>query len=264
MIAKHFLLLPAVALAMVPLALPVAAEDAGWTPLFNGKDLEGWTPKFAGHELGENVRDTFRVEDGVLKVDYSKYASFDGKFGHLFAAAPYSHYILRLEYRFTGDQVEGGPGWAFRNSGVMIHGQEPSTIGIHQNFPVSIEVQLLGGPGEGDRPTANLCTPGTYVTMNGELVKTHCTESTSDTFHGDQWVTAEIEVHGGGEIIHRVNGKEVLRYTRPMLDEDDKHAKKLIEAGAEQLLTGGSVSLQAESHPVEFRKVEIRKLDPAS
>ena len=232
-----------------------------WTPLFNGKNLDGWTPKIRGYAAGENFGNTFRVEDGVLKVSYDQYDDFGGKFGHLFYKTPYSHYRLRVEYRFVGMQVKGGPGWAVRNSGVMIHGESPATMAKDQDFPASIEVQLLGGSGSGERTTANLCTPGTNVVMNGELITRHCTNSKSKTYHGDQWVTAEIEAHGSQLVRPLVDGEEVLRYTEPQLDERDAHAKELA-AKSGKLLEGGTISLQSESHPVEFRKVEILVLKP--
>src|SRR5687768_10533213 len=171
-------------------------EPGKWRQLFNGKDLDGWTPKITGHALNENFGKTFRVEDGVLKVSYDQYRDFGNQFGHLFFKEPFSNYRLRVEYRFVGEQVAGGPDWAFRNSGVMIHCQKPETMARDQKFPVSIEVQLLGGKGSGERPTANLCTPGTHVVMDGQLLKRHCTNSKSKTYHGDQWVTAELEVRG--------------------------------------------------------------------
>lgn len=246
------------------LSIPVVSKadekpKTEWIQLFNGKNLDGWTPKITGYELNENFGNTFRVEDGLLKVAYDQYEKFDGRFGHLFYKQPFSNYIIRLEYRFVGDQATAGPGWAIRNSGIMIHGQSPETMRKDQSFPVSIEVQLLGGAGTGNRPTGNLCTPGTHVEMDGELITRHCTSSTSDTYHGDQWVTAEVEVHGNGRIIHRINGKQVLEYTHPQLDEKDADAAKLIKDGQKQL-SGGTISLQAESHPVEFRKVELREL----
>ena len=226
-----------------------AADGDGWIQLFNGKDLTGWTPKIRYSDAGDNYGNTFRVEDGVLKVAYEKdkYEKFGDRFGHLFYKTPYSSYIVRAEYRFTGDQCPGGPGWAIRNSGIMVHGQKPEEMKKDQDFPDSIEVQLLGGSGSGNRSTANLCTPGTDVVMDGKLVKRHCTNSTSKTFHGDEWVTVEVEVHGSEKIIHRVNGEEVLSYEKPQLDNGT-------------LLEGGTISLQSESHPVEFRKVELKKL----
>lgn len=237
------------------------AGQEKWVPLFNGKDLTGWTPKIAGHELGDNYGDTFRVKDGVLKVCYDrdKYEKFNGRFGHLFFQKEFSNYRLRVEYRFTGEQVPGGPGWAYRNSGIMIHGQPATSMRKDQDFPVSIEVQLLGGSGSGKRPTGNLCTPGTHVKMDGKLLRRHVTNSSSDTYHGDQWVTVEVEVRGS-TIRHFVEGKPVLVYEDPQLDERDRDGGALMDAGKARMLWSGSISLQSESHPVEFRKVEILEL----
>lgn len=245
--------------------LIAAAEDKPgaeeWIQLFNGKNLEGWTAKIKGHDLGDNFGNTFRVENGVLKVAYDRYTKFDGQFGHLFYKEKFSHYIVRVEYRFVGDQVPGGPNWALRNSGIMIHGESPETMGKDQDFPASIEVQLLGGSGSGERSTANLCTPGTNVVMDGKLITQHCNNSNSKTYHGDQWVTVEVEVRGDTVVKHRVEGKTVIEYNQPQWDDRDPHARELIkQAGGKLLIKSGTISLQSESHPVEFRKVELRKL----
>jgi len=252
-------------LALMSTLCGCAAEQAGpsksrWTSLFNGKDLEGWNIKITGHELNDNYGNTFRVENGILKVSYDQYDKFDGKFGHIFHKDKFSHYILRVEYRFVGEQSPGGPGWAFRNSGVMMHCQSPESMRKDQSFPVSVEVQMLGGNGRDERPTGNVCTPGTHIVMDGKLVTRHCNSSSSKTYHGDQWVTLEIEVHGNDTIKHIVNGEVVLEYEKPQLDENDRDARKLIKDG-NKMLHEGYISLQAESHPVEFRKVEILALE---
>jgi len=244
---------------MLTWADPSHADD--WIPLFNGRDLDGWTPKIKGYPLGENFGNTFRVENGVLKVAYDQYDRFDNRFGHLFYRESFSHYRLRVEYRFVGEQCPGGPGWAVRNSGVMIHGEDPRLMGLDQDFPASIEVQLLGGTGTGERTTANLCTPGTNVVMDGQLITRHCTSSRSKTYHGDQWVTVEIEVHGSRMIRHLIDGQPVLAYEQPQYDERDAHARELIRRQNGRLLIDkGTISLQSESHPIEFRKVELLKL----
>jgi Domain of Unknown Function (DUF1080) len=249
------------AFVVISLAIEARGQEQGWVALFNGKDLEGWTPKIKGYAAGENYADTFRVENGVLKVSYDKYTKFDNKFGHLFYKTPFSHYRLRIEYRFVGDQCPGGPSWAIRNSGVMIHGQTPESMRKDQDFPVSIEVQFLGGNGRDKRSTANVCTPGTNIVMGGRLITRHCTDSTAKTYHGDQWVTVEVEVHGNGVIKHIVDGQTVIEYEKAQLDERDADGRRLIEERkGEKMLDGGTISLQSESHPIEFRKVEILPL----
>ena len=230
-----------------------------YRPIFNGKNLDGWTVKIKGHPAGKNFKDTFRVEDGVMKVGYTGYGKFDDRFGHIFYKQKFSHYRIRLEYRFVGDQIQGGPGWAFRNSGIMLHCQDPKTMRVEQDFPVSIEVQLLGGGATGRRTTANLCTPGTNVVMDGKLQTRHCFSSKSKTYRGDQWVKVEVEVRGGEVIEHFVNGESVMRYTKAQYDPRDADAKQLIKKGQLEL-TEGYISLQSESHPVEFRKIEVQQL----
>jgi 3-keto-disaccharide hydrolase len=253
------------AVVLVGIASAALAEEkpeGEWIQLFNGKNLDGWTPKIRYSELGDNYGNTFRVEDGLLKVVYDKekYPTFGERFGHLFCNEPFSNYLLRVEYRFVGEQCPGGPGWAIRNSGAMLHGESPKTMSKDQDFPASIEVQLLGGSGSGKRTTANLCTPGTNVVMQGELITRHCTNSTSETYHGDQWVTVEVEVHGNKVMKHIIGGKTVLEYNEPQLDDRDAHAKELIAKAGTKQLSGGTISLQSESHPIEFRKVELKKL----
>lgn len=242
---------------------PGEQTSADWIQLFNGKNLDGWRPKIRHHELGDNYGNTFRVEDGLLKVRYDtdKYEKFAEKFGHLFTDKSYSNYRLRVEYRFVDQQCPGGPGWAIRNSGMMLHCENPETMTIDQDFPASIEYQLLGGDGVKARTTANLCTPGTNVVLDGKLFLPHCTNSKSKTYPGEQWITAEVEVHGAGEFKHILEGEAVLSYSQPQLDERDAHAKKLAAAQGGVMLKGGYIALQSESHPIDFRKVEILILD---
>lgn len=257
-------LTPKVALCDSP---AVGKEDSdksdAWIQLFNGKNLNGWTPKIRYHKLGENYGNTFRVEDGLLKVRYEKdkYPKFNETFGHLFYEKPFSSYRLRVEYRFVGEQCPGGPGWALRNSGLMLHGESPKLMSVDQDFPTSIEFQILGGDGKANRTTANLCTPGTNVVMNGKLFQPHCTSSKSETYHGEQWVTVEAEVHANGTIKHIIDGEVVLEYTKSQLDPRDEHAKVLADKAGTLMLKGGTISLQSESHPIDFRKVELLILD---
>jgi hypothetical protein len=231
------------------------SADAGWVSLFNGRDLNDWEIKFSGYELNNNFRNTFRVEDGLLKVCYDQYDRFNGEFGHIFYKTPFSSYKLRVEYRFVGEQTPGGPSWGFRNSGVMLHCQSPSSMGLNQDFPVSIEGQLLGGDGISERHTSNVCTPGTNIEIKGELITQHCIESTSRTYNGDVWVTAEFIVLGDSVIYHILEGDTVLTYNHPQIGGNAVPDGFPLAEGTP--LKEGYISLQAESHPVEFRKVEI-------
>jgi hypothetical protein len=241
------------------------ADQKEWTQLFNGRDLKDWTVKVAHYPLGENVNDTFRVEDGLLKVRYDKWQTFDDQFGHIFYREPFSYYLLAAEYRFVGEQVATSRtnlGWAVRNNGLMLHAPDPKTMLKDQDFPISIEVQLLGGLSDGKpRTTANLCTPGTNVVMNGALVTRHCTNSTSRTYDGDQWVRVEVLVHGDELIRHMVDGAAVLEYSKPQIGGGNvSPVDPAIKVDATPL-TGGFIALQAETAPIDFRKVELVNLE---
>lgn len=255
--------------ALLCTSLACAAADAprdaneAWIQLFNGRDLSGWTPKLSHHELGDNFAQTFRVEDGLLKVRYDRYPDgFKTRFGHLFYAKPYSFYRLVVEYRFVGEQAAQGPGaWADRNSGIMVHSQAPETMAKEQDFPISIEAQLLGGLSDGkSRPTANMCSPGTEVVYNGAIYPKHCLDSAAKTYDGDQWVRMEIVVLGDASITHIVNGDKVLEYSLPQIGGGvvanfDPKAKRDGE-----LLGGGYIALQSESGPLDVRKIELLDL----
>lgn len=234
-------------------------EAENWIQLFNGKDLNDWIIKINHRELGDNYNNTFIVSDSMLLVNYSEYDTITNDFGHIYYKEPFSNYKLRVEYRFTGEQPPGGPGWAFRNNGVMFHCQDPETILKDQPFPVSIEAQLLGQDEEGgERPTGNVCTPGTHIEMDQDLITQHCINSDSKTYRGDQWVTFELVVLADSLIHHIVEGDTVMTYSKPQIGGDLPEGFPLPEGFA---LTEGYIALQAESHPTEFRKIELLELD---
>ena len=236
------------------------ADREEWISLFDGSSMTHWTPKFAGYELGFNHNNRFMLEDSLLKVRYAEEDTFNGNFGHLFYKQKFSHYRLKATYRFVGEQQAGGPGWAFRNNGLMLHTQDPKSIGVDQDFPISLELQLLGGDGTNDRPNANLCTPGTNVVMNDSLFTPHCVNSTSGTYHGDQWVQVEALVLGDSLIQHILNGEVVMEYKSPTMGggEISGYLEDVYQIG--QPLNDGHISIQAETHPIDFKSIELLNL----
>lgn len=239
----------------------VDPDAEAWTSLFDGESLSGWTPKITGFAPGENARNTFRVEDGMITVGYEDYDAFDGDFGHLVSDTSFSYYIVGVEYRFVGEQAPGGPGWATQNSGIMVHSQAAQTMTRDQDFPISIEVQLLGDAGQEERSTANLCTPGTHVVMDGELTTQHCVNSQSATYPGNEWVRAEARVLGDSLIQHLVNGELVLEYTQPQIGGGNVADPDPAVKQDGMMLAEGHIALQSESHPIQFRTVEVLNLE---
>lgn len=239
-------------------------KDSGdteeWINLFNGQNVDNWDLKIRGYALNDNYNNTFRVEDGLMKVRYDQYEEYQNKFGHIFYNKPYSYYRLKVEYRFVGEQVNGGEGWALRNNGIMFHSQSAESMGLDQDFPISIEYQLLGGNGKDERTTANLCTPGTNVVMGDSLVTQHCIGSSSKTYHGDQWVTAEVLVLGDSLVQHIMDDEVVLEYTKPQIGGGTVSGfnPKVKQDG--KLLDKGYIALQSESHPIDIRSVKLLNL----
>jgi len=237
------------------------ADEEEWIELFNGRDLDDWITKIRYYPAGENFANTFRVEDGLLTVSYDGYEALDNRSGHIFYKDPYSHYRLRIEYRFIGEPLPGAPEWAHRNSGAMLHSQAPESMPPEQDFPISLEMQFLGGLSDGKaRPTGNLCTPGTHVEYQGRFEETHCLNSTSPTLDGDQWVLAEALVLGAERIVHYINGQAVIEYAKPTYGGGvvSGHRPEMKPDG--KALGEGYISLQSEGHAIQFRRVELLNL----
>ena len=235
------------------------SQSNDWVYIFNGKDLNGWQVKIKNHELGDNYNNTFKVSNGYLKVSYENYQSFDEKFGHIFyIGKEFKNYHLSLDYKFSGNHLVGAPDWSIKNSGIMIHCQDPKLMLLSQDFPVSAEMQLLGGLSNGERPTANICTPGTDVDINGEKAKYHCINSSSITFNEDDWVNVEVIVYSDSLIHHIVEKDTVLTYTNIRVGGDEIPKNYLNRL--EEPLKSGFISLQSEGHPVEFRNIKIKEL----
>ena len=227
-----------------------------WVSLFNGKNLKNWKPKIVGHPLGENFGNTFRVENKILSTRYNQYDSFNNRFGSLFYDKKFTNYRLKVEYRFVGNLTPGAPVWGFRDGGIQYHCQPSATMGLSQQFPVCLEYNILGGKETGERPTGEICASGMYVEMNGKRNTSYCTPPrVKRTFKGDQWVTAEIEVRDG-RVTHYVNGEEVLQFDNPRFDSTHAEGKKFI-IGEKDMVRDGYISLQSNSHPMDFRKIEI-------
>jgi len=239
-----------------------SGSDNEWQTLFNGKNLDGWVVKLYHHELGDNYANTFRVKDGNIQVNYDNYKKFDNRFGHLFYKTPFSSYHLKFEYRFTDQWMKDAPEYTYRNSGVMFHSQDPKTILKEQDWPISIEYQILAGAGDGQpRPTGNMCSPGTEVFFKGAMDPHHCIDSSSKTYNWNEWVSGELIVYRDSLVIHIVNGDTVLEYTKPQIGGGVANGFDPAIKIDGNPLTEGYIALQAEGQGIEFREIKIKRLD---
>ncbi len=256
------LLLSGCAAQKRPTNKPVSKNNNEWMSLFSGNSLDDWIVKIHHHDVGVNYGNTFRAEEGMIKVRYDQYDSFNDQFGHLYYKTPFSDFHLKLEYRFSGELQKGAPSYTLLNSGVMFHSQDPRTMPKEQNWPISVEMQFLAGLGDGKpRPTGNMCSPGTDIVYNGKLYDEHCLNSSSKTYDKSEWVRAELIVLHDSLITHIINGDTVLRYSKPTIGGGvvEGYDKAVWQPG--KPLTKGYIALQSEGQPVEFRNIYLKKLD---
>lgn len=236
-------------------------NNSGWIKLFNEKDLSDWVVKINHYPVGENFDSTFAVKDGMIQVRYKHYGDFDNRFGHLFYKTPFSKFHLKFEYRFTGALQPGAPDYTILNSGVMFHAQDPRTILKSQDWPISIEMQLLAGLGDGaPRPTGNMCSPGTEIVFQGAQYQGHCLNSTSKTYRSDEWVKGELIVLGDSLITHLINGDTVLQYSKPTMGGGvvTGYDSAIFHPG--EALRSGYIGLQSEGQPVDFKNIYLKEL----
>lgn len=260
-IRNCFLCFVVISIAACQSAHKAQSGKDGWVSLFNGRDINDWMVKINHHEIGDNFGNTFRVEDSMIKVRYDQYGAYNEQFGHLYYKTPFSYYHLVVEYRFNGEWKKDAPSYTVLNSGIMFHSQDPRTMPKEQDWPISIEFQLLAGLGDGQpRTTGNMCSPGTHIVYNGQLDTRHCINSTSKTYDADQWVRAELIVLGDSLITHIVNGDTVMQYSKPQIGGE---VVKNFDPKAKQdgkILSSGYIALQSEGQPIDFRKVELKDL----
>lgn len=240
----------------------VLQNNDDWQILFNGKDLNNWVAKINHHDLGDNYANTFRVNKGVIQVNYDDYTEFNERYGHLFFNKSFSSYHLKFEYKFTEQWLKDAPGYTYKNSGIMFHSQDPKTILKHQDWPISVEYQTLAEAEEGKpRPTGNMCSPGTEVFYKDEMDPRHCINSSSKTYKWDEWVKGDLIVFKDSLVIHKVNGEEVLRYTKPQIGGGVTNGYDPAIKIDGKLLTHGYIGLQSEGQGIEFKNIKIKEFN---
>jgi hypothetical protein len=264
--------------ALLTTAAFAGPNDSVWTRLFNPKDTSlstNWDIHIRGEALNSDSRRTFRRaivgSDTVIEVNYDQYTGSwggdAGPFGHMgYKLRAFSYYLLRGEYQVWGTQATGGPSWAFQNNGFMLHSQPVNTMTLNQDFPISLEAQLYG-PGQGSS-TMNLCTPGTgfSTTPTGTVSSTHCVNAKNTTRAalntGWQKVSALVL---GDSVIKFMAGADgmdsVYQFYKPVyLSGNVSNPPSGVPANNTRL-TGGYITIQSETHPFRFRRIDVLNLE---
>ena len=178
---------------------------------------------------------------------------------------------MKFQYRFVGDHLADAPVWSDGNNGVMLHSQSAKSMELHQYFPVSLEFLLLCGNRKDAIPTGSVCTLGTFIVYNGKPNTEHIMKSNSKTYFKNEWVNGVAEVYGDSLIRHIINDDTVLVYTYPKIGDGFVAGMStwtfahIMDSTvwlnkANTPLKEGYIALQAESQPIDFRKIELLNL----
>ncbi|MBK7877692.1 MAG: DUF1080 domain-containing protein [Planctomycetes bacterium] len=200
--------------------------------LFDGKTLNGWQADVPTHDADPNLGPSFAARDGML-------VSLGAPHGHLITDAEFSNYRLVVEYRWAGS-----PG----NCGVLVHVSKPRRL--YDMFPQSIECQMhAGNAGDFWCIGEDIAVPDMEARrgpksewgVDGDKKRRikNLTDG-SESQPGD-WNQMVIECKGRSIDVW-VNGDHV-------------------NSGTDCTADRGRIALQAEGAVVEFRKLELSKLD---
>lgn len=152
----------------------ISADDkaAGWTDLFNGKDLAGWT------DAGGNTT-KWTVDDGTMTGQKGS--------GDIWTKARWGDFVLELEFKTTG------------NSGVFFRTDNPK-----DNVQTGIEIQVEN-PGGPDKhsvgaiydlvpPSKNNARRDEWnkyvITARGPVITVELNGEKINEMNLDQWTTA--------------------------------------------------------------------------
>jgi len=219
-------------LFLVMMVIVAACSREETISLINGENLEGWHIDVPAMDNNPDTINPFIVRDGML-------VSLGTPGGHIITDGVFSNYRLVAEYRFAGE-----PG----NCGILVHASTPRDL--YGMFPKSLEVQLQHEQAgdfwciQEDIKVDNMVERrGPEEEWGASEGKRRHIENLTDGSENPagEWNTMIIECKGD-EITVWVN--------------DD-----LVNHGYECTATGGQIAIQAEGSEVEFRRLDLTKLD---
>ena len=249
-----------------------AQEEDGFVPLFDGKSLDGWA---AARSTGEGDWGPFSVneEEQAIHVYAGMEAGSVQKNDCLHTDKEYSHFILKLEYKWVGPRFEPRGNWD-RDAGLLFHVHGD----LKKVWPLSLEMQIGESPGDKEdkrKPntakrfhsgdlfvlgskavqlrTDTACGEDKYYSKEGEVktgrsVKTHLGVEKPT----GEWNEMEIHVHGSEKATFIFNGETVLETTN--------FTRKEGEDGEKTPLEKGRIGLQAEWAEIMYRNIRIKEL----
>src|SRR5882724_7680578 len=249
-------------------AMAAPADDEGWIPLFNGKNLDGWYSFQPTTGRNNEPKKFFKVTDGMIHVlDLSEDPhEWKGAVGYLATNQEYSDVRIHLEYKWGTKRfarsLEGK-----RNSGLMY-----LVVGPDKMFPRSVECQIeetdtgdlwlvdgisittwLVDPYSSmysDDPSA----PGAKRVIGGPTIPASRVLKSGDFEDRTGWNTVEV-ILDGDRSTHIINGRIVNR-AWDIKQPDPADPNRMIP------LKVGHIALEAEGSEIWFRNIKIKPLNP--
>ncbi len=208
-------------------------RDAEVIAIFNGNDLTGWHADVPEADENPEIEPSFVVRDGLL-------VSQGTPRGHLITDAEFANYRLVVEYRFPGE-----PG----NCGILVHSSTPRVL--YEMFPASIEVQMNSGHA------------GDFWCI-GENIEVPDMEARRPRNEGQRWGGQQGDAR---RIFNLTDDSEnpVGEWNTMVIEcvENEVHVHvngDLVNYGFNCSVAEGQIAIQAEEAEVEFRKLELTRL----
>ena len=232
MTRRYWLLVAAcLGLAGVP-AVP-QAQEKGFTPLFNGKDLTGWVYGRRAGGAENRTGKGYQVENGVLFTTKE-----DG--GNLFTEKQYADFVLRFEFKLTENA----------NNGIGIRAPLVGDAAY-----AGVEIQVLDDSGS---EYGNL-RPAQY---HGSIYHMFPAKRGHQKPIGE-WNAEEITVKGR-QISVKLNGVTITDGNLDEVKDEEllsKHRDLSRAEGSRGIANSrGHVGLLGHGTRVEFRNIRIREL----
>lgn len=241
--------------------------EEGFVSLFDGKSLAGWT---AARSKGEGDTGAYSVnkEEKAIHCYAGKEAGSKQDTDCLNTEKVFSHFILRLEYKWLENRFQPREDWD-RDAGLLFHVHGDLT----KVWPLSLEMQIGETPAEvmaGKKDKKRNYHTGDLFVLGKNLEVERPVKDRRYSPEGDwkkgrslgtllgkekpkgEWNEMEIQVHGSEKAIFILNGEQVheIRNFTQKVD------------GERVPLSEGRIGLQAEWAEILYRNIRIKELEP--
>jgi Domain of Unknown Function (DUF1080) len=242
-----------------------ATASEGWTPLFNGRDLDGWYTFLQKHGKNSDPDRVITIEGGAIHLYKHAAEGSNVVMGYIGTEKEFGDFHLRFQYRWGEKKFE--PRYKLkRDAGLYYH-----ILGADAVWPRALQFQVeqtnvgdlialhgLQLDTSVDPKTRDEAIPTFLPTEDGGVPRVLGGKRDGYQKHlageheVDGWNTAEI-IARGDTTTHVLNGKVMNRGKSVRLVASEK-------SGGPRPITRGRIALEIEAAEIFFRNVEIRPL----